>query len=74
RAHLEARRPGEAGAAAALGARLSNLVAYRGLVEAANTWPFDLGVWLRFAVYVSLGLGSWLGGALVERLIGAALD
>lgn len=62
------------GAALATGARLSNLVAYRGLVEAANTWPFDLGVWLRFGVYVSLGLGSWLGGALVERLIGAALD
>ena len=61
------------GAALAAGARLSNLVAYRGLVEAANTWPFDLGVWLRFSVYVSLGLGSWLGGALVERLLGAAL-
>jgi len=62
------------GAVATSGARLSNLVAYRGLVEAASTWPFDLGIWLRFSVYVSLGLGSWLGGALVERLIGAALD
>jgi hypothetical protein len=57
----------------AQGARLSNLIAYRGLVEAANTWPFDLGVWLRFAVYVALGLGSWLGGALVDRLIDRAL-
>jgi hypothetical protein len=62
------------GAAEAQGARLSNLVAYRALVQAANTWPFDLAVWLRFAVYVALGLGSWLGGALVERLISAALD
>ena len=62
------------GTVAPAGARLSNLVAWRGLVEAANTWPFDLSVWLRFALYVSLGLGSWLGGALVERLIGAALD
>jgi hypothetical protein len=61
-------------AALPAGARLSNLVAYRGLVEAANTWPFDLGVWLRFALYVSLGLGSWLGGAIIERLLGAALD
>ena len=61
-------------AAAPADARLSNLIAYRGLVEAANTWPFDVGVWLRFALYVSLGLGSWLGGALVERLIGVALD
>jgi hypothetical protein len=63
----------EQGAAEAQGARLSNLVAYRGLVEAANSWPFDPGVWLRFAVYVALGLGSWLGGALVDRLIDRAL-
>jgi hypothetical protein len=61
------------GAALATGARLSNLVAWRALVMDANTWPFDLGVWLRFGVYVSLGLGSWLGGALVERLLGLAL-
>ena len=63
-----------AGGVAPAGARLSNLVAYRGLVAAANTWPFDLAIWLRFFLYVSLGLGSWLGGALVERLLGAALD
>ena len=55
-------------------ARLSNLVAWRSLLDAAGTWPFDLSVWLRFFLYVSLGLGSWLGGALVERLLGAALD
>jgi len=72
--HAEAEANLTPGGAAAAGARLSNLVAWRGLVEAANTWPFDFGVWLRFALYVSLGLGSWLGGALVERLLGAALD
>jgi hypothetical protein len=60
--------------APASGARLANLVAYRGLVESANTLPFDLAVWLRFTVYVILGLGSWLGGAVVERLLGFALD
>jgi hypothetical protein len=63
-----------AAAQAAPSARLANLVAYRGLLDATGTWPFDLAVWLRFALYVSLGLGSWLGGALVERLLGAALD
>jgi hypothetical protein len=62
------------GAGAPEGARLSNLVAYRGLLEAAGTWPFDLSIWVRFFVYVGLGLGSWLGGALVERLLGKALD
>jgi hypothetical protein len=59
--------------AAESGARLANLVAYRGLLDASGTWPFDLAIWLRFALYVSLGLGSWLGGALVERLLGLAL-
>jgi hypothetical protein len=62
------------GASAPADARLSNLVAYRGLLDAASTWPFDLAIWLRFFLYVSLGLGSWLGGALVERLVGKALD
>ena len=37
----------------AAGARLSNLVAYRGLLDAAGTWPFDLAIWLRFFVYVT---------------------
>ena len=28
----------------------------------------------RFFLYVAIPLGSWVGGALVERLLGAALD
>ncbi len=72
RAEAEANLAGNG--SAATDARLSNLVAYRGLLDAAGTWPFDLAIWLRFFLYVSLGLGSWLGGALVERLLGAALD
>ncbi len=39
-----------------------------------NTWPFDASTLLRFALYTSLGVGSWVGGALVERVLGAALD
>ena len=54
-------------------ARLSNLLAYRSLVEDTSTWPFDVSTWLRFALYVLLGLGSWLGGAVVERLLGDVL-
>lgn len=72
--HGEAQANLAGGARAPVDARLANLVAWRGLVDAANSWPFDLSVWLRFFLYVSLGLGSWLGGALVERLLGAALD
>lgn len=54
-------------------ARLGNLVAYRGLLDSASTWPFDTAAYLRFGLYVSLGLGSWLGGALVERALDLAL-
>jgi hypothetical protein len=57
----------------AVDARLANLLAYRALVAEVRTWPFDLSTWIRIVVYVLLGLGSWLGGALVERLLGRVL-
>jgi hypothetical protein len=50
-------------------ARLASLLAYHDLVERAPEWPFDTPVVLRLALFVLLGLGSWLGGALVERLL-----
>lgn len=37
-------------------------------------WPFDAPTLARFLLYVAIPLGSWIGGALVERLLGAALD
>ncbi len=55
-------------------ARLSDLIVYEGRIAGVGTWPFDLSTLLRFSLYVALGLGSWLGGALVERLLGLALD
>jgi len=54
-------------------ARLANLVALQGLVERVPEWPFDAPVLLRAALIALLGLGSWLGGALVERLLDRAL-
>ena len=36
---------------------------------AASEWPFDAGSYGRVALYVILGLGSWVGAALVERLL-----
>ena len=47
--------------------RLADLVAYRGLVADFREWPIDVPGVLRFALFLLLGLGSWLGGALVER-------
>ncbi len=53
---------------------LSDLLAYRSLLESVREWPFDAPTMLRFALYLAIPLGSWLGGAFVERLLGAALD
>jgi hypothetical protein len=54
--------------------RLADLLAYRAYVESVSEWPFDAPALLRFALYLAIPLGSWLGGALVERLLGTALD
>ena len=34
-------------------------------------WPFDAGSYGRVALYVFLGFGSWVGAALVERMLGS---
>ncbi|UCE86177.1 MAG: hypothetical protein JSU66_00040 [Deltaproteobacteria bacterium] len=77
RAALRAERDAQLSARAGAGgtsARLANLIAYEQRIESARTWPFDPGTLLRFALYVTLGVGSWLGGAVVERLLGLLLD
>jgi hypothetical protein len=53
---------------------LADLLAYRSFLESVREWPFDAPSMLRFALYLAIPLGSWLGGAFVERLLGAALD
>jgi len=49
--------------------RLANLIAYHQLVDHAREWPIDAANLLRFFMYLLIGLGSWLGGAVVERLL-----
>ncbi len=53
---------------------LADLLAWEARLERVATWPFDAGTLVRFALYVAIGGGSWLGGALVERALGLALD
>lgn len=50
---------------------LADLVAYRGLVESVREWPLDAPTLRRFGLYLVIPLASWLGGALVERLVDA---
>jgi hypothetical protein len=63
-----ARDAGEVG-----GGRLGDLVAYEARVEAASEWPIETSTLLRFAFYLALGLGSWVGAGLVQHALETAL-
>lgn len=54
---------------AEIAARLSALLALEHHLERVREWPLDLGTIVRFGFYLALPLGSWLGGALVERAL-----
>ena len=60
--------PGEGEALSA-----GDLLAYRRFIEASREWALDTSAWRRTALYLALPLGSWLGGALVERALEASL-
>jgi len=49
------------------------LLAMETRIERVPEWPFDIGSLSRFSFYLLLGLGSWVGAALVERLMNSAL-
>lgn len=53
---------------------LADLIAYRGLIQAVPEWPFDASVVGRLGFYLLIPLGSWIGAALVERLVNLLLD
>jgi hypothetical protein len=52
---------------------VADIVAYEARVASVPSWPFDLSTLVRFALYVALGLGSWLGAAVVERFVDAVV-
>jgi hypothetical protein len=52
---------------------LSGWIAYEARIDAVPEWPFDVSTLMRFALLAVIATGSWLGGAVVERLLEAAL-
>ncbi len=75
RAAIEAARAAALDASdAAAAARLPGLLAWEARIGAVREWPFDVSTWLRFGALALVAVGSWLGGALVERILGLALD
>ena len=51
----------------------ADLIIYKQQVEQVSTWMFNSPTVVRFALYASLGIGSWLGAAFVERWLGTLL-
>jgi hypothetical protein len=65
---------GEGPGAADAALRLPGLLAMEARIEGVSTWPFDVSTFLRFSALGLLAIGSWLGGAVIERLLGLAVD
>jgi hypothetical protein len=72
--HNEELMAGSGTEASEAGAKMPGLLAYMNQIESVREWPFDAPTLTRFFLYVAIPLGSWVGGALVERLLGVALD
>ena len=53
--------------------RIEEIVAYRDVVEGVSTWPADSATFVRFSLYLLIPLGSWAGGAIVERFVDSLL-
>jgi hypothetical protein len=58
----------------AAAARLQGLLAYEARVEGISESLFDAHSLRRMALYLLIPLASWVGGAMIERLMDALLD
>ena len=54
-------------------AQLGALLAYEAHIENAPDTPLNAPTVAQFALYLAIPVGSWLGGAFVERMVDAAL-
>jgi hypothetical protein len=53
--------------------RLGGLLALEARIAGVAEWPFDVGTFVRFAVFLALPLGSWVAGALVDWVVSRVL-
>ncbi len=49
--------------------RLGELLAWRSFVDSVREWPLDAGALARLALYLGIGLASWVGAAMVEHAL-----
>lgn len=73
RAAIERARSGllDGTGATAEALRMPGLLAYEQRVAAAPEWPLDAPQLMRFGLVVAIGLGSWVGGAVIDRVLDA---
>jgi len=50
---------------------LSELVSWEQRLQQAKVWPYEMTMYWRVFLYAAIGLSSWLGAALVERILSA---
>ena len=53
---------------------LADLLAYRDTITAVREWPLRAPTFVRLFLLMMIPVGSWIGGALVERMLGSVLD
>ena len=53
--------------------RIEEMVAWEARIQAVGEWPLDAPGLRRFLLYLLIPLGSWAGGALVERFVDSLL-
>jgi hypothetical protein len=53
--------------------RMHAILTYEARIESVREWPFDTSTLSRFGLFLLIPLVSWIGGALVERAVNAAL-
>ncbi len=53
--------------------KLGALLAYEQRLDSARETPLDTPAMVKFMLYLAIPVGSWLGGAFVERMVDAAL-
>ena len=54
-------------------AKIGGLLALEARIQAAREWPIDFSTIGRLAFYLAIPLVSWIGGALMERAVDAAI-
>ncbi len=53
---------------------LADLLAYRDSISEVREWPVRSPTFLRAFLLLMIPVASWIGGALVERMLGSLLD